>query len=136
MATENVKEPNFEGEPMHLPTSVGAQTAPAAPRALNIPIIILLILILVALLGGLGYWYYQVISIEITPQDTSTRPSIEANNEPESTTAEARTAATDVVSTSDELDAIIADIESTNLSELDLEMTTIENELDAALKAQ
>ena len=62
------------------------------------------------------------------------RPTAEMNNEPESTTAEARTGATDVVSTSDELDALQADIESTSFDDIDDGFTAIENEINGALK--
>jgi hypothetical protein len=64
----------------------------------------------------------------------SNRPTAEENNEPESTTAEARTDLMGVVSTSDELDAIEADAKSTNLEDLTSEITPIETELDAALQ--
>lgn len=132
-----VIEPNFEGEVMHMPTKPANQaiSAPATTRFLTAPIIILLFLILVAILGGFYYWYTIVMSEQVTPQGT-TRPTAEQNNEPESTTAEARTSLMDVVSTSDELDAITADAQSTNLDDLTTETTAIEAELDAAITAR
>jgi flagellar basal body-associated protein FliL len=131
-----VIEPNFEGEVMHMPTRQINQTdsIPESPRLLTAPIIILLFLILVAILGGFYYWYTIVMSEQVVPQAT-TRPTTEQNNEPESTTAEARTSLMDVVSTSDELDAISADAQSTNLEDLVNETTAIEAELDAAMTA-
>ena len=66
----------------------------------------------------------------------TTRPTNEQNDEPESTTAEARTGLLDVVSTSDELSAISADISSTNLDDLENEVPAIEAELSAALSSQ
>lgn len=130
-------EPNFEGDTMKLPTVSTHRAAPSTPTTsvLSLPIIILLVLILVAILGGFYYWYTLVMQ-EAAIVPPSERPSIEANNEPESTTAEARTATMDVVSTSDELPAIKADVTSTNLEDLDTEITPIETELNAALPAQ
>ncbi len=129
-----IKEPNFEGEVMHMPETVATESVPVAQKKiLSLPIIILLVVILITLLGGMGYWYYKVLSIEPSIPINPVRPTAEENNEPESTTAEARTQATNVVSTSDELDAITADLESTNMEELLLETTAIETELDAAL---
>jgi hypothetical protein len=132
-----VIEPNFEGEEMHLPTGRISQPVSVAenPRFLTAPIIVLLFLILVAILAGFYYWYMIVMSEQVVIE-TGSRPSDEQNNEPESTTAEARTSLMDVVSTSDELDAIAADAQSTNLEDLTNETTAIEAELDAAISAQ
>ncbi len=129
-----VNEPNFEGEEMKIPSSMKA----AAPEQTNAslvsgPILILLFAILLALLGGIYYWYTILMSEPIAIP--ATRPTAEMNNEPESTTAEARTSATDVVSTSDELDAIQADIESTRFDDIDDGFTAVENELGGALEA-
>lgn len=133
---QTIIEPNFEGEAMHLPTERVAplSTEEATPRLLTAPIIVLLFLILVAILAGFYYWYTIVMSEQVVPE-TGTRPNAEQNNEPESTTAEARTGLMDVVSTSDELDAINADAQSTNLDDLTTEVTAIEADLDAAITA-
>jgi hypothetical protein len=129
-------EPNFEGEEMHLPEAKASvmTEADTNPRLLTAPIIVLLFLILVAILAGFYYWYTIVMSEQVVV-DTGTRPTTEQNNEPESITAEARTGLMDVVSTSDELDAIAADAQSTNLEDLVNETTAIEAELDAAIEA-
>ncbi|MBY0538432.1 hypothetical protein K2P47_03470 [Patescibacteria group bacterium] len=129
-------EPNFEGEEMHIPAPKVNQPLEdnAAPKLLTAPIIVLLFLILVAILAGFYYWYTIVMSEQVVTE-TITRPTAEQNNEPESTTAEARTGLMDVVSTSDELDAIAADAQSTNLEDLVNETTAIEAELDAAIAA-
>ena len=131
-----VIEPNFEGEEMHLPepTVNQAPVEVAAPRLLSLPIIILLFLILVAILAGFYYWYMIVMSEQVIVP-TTTRPTDEQNNEPESTTAEARSSLLDVVSTSDELDAIAADAQSTNLDDLTNEIAPIETDLEAAITA-
>lgn len=119
-----------------MPTVATHAPAPyTAPKSIiSLPIIILLILILLAILGGFYYWYTLVI--EEANTITATRPTAEANNEPESTTAEARTQTLDVVSTSDELPAIRADLESTKLDDLDTEIPAIESELNAATAPQ
>ncbi len=129
-------EPNFEGEAMHMPEAKVSQPIEddSAPRLLTAPIIVLLFLILVAILAGFYYWYTIVMSEQVITE-TGTRPTDEQNNEPESTTAEARTGLMDVVSTSDELDAIAADAQSTNLEDLTTEIAPIEADLEAAITA-
>jgi hypothetical protein len=72
---------------------------------------------------------------EQTLIQNNARPTAEQNNEPESSTAEARTEIMNVVSTSDELSTIEADAKSTNLEDLNSEISPIETELDAALNA-
>ena len=132
-----IVEPNFEGAEMRLPTN--GNNSPPAPASssnlLSAPIIVLLVLILAAILGGFYYWYTIVMSEKIVPTG-AVRPTADQNKEPESTTAVARTQIMDVVSTSDELSAITADAETTNLADLDSEVNPIEGELNAALKAQ
>lgn len=129
-----VSEPNFDGEEMKIPATMKvAAAAPTNASLVSGPILILLFAILLALLGGIYYWYTILMSEPIIAP--ATRPTAEMNNEPESTTAEARTGATDVVSTSDELDAIQADIESTRFDDIDDGFTAVENELGGALEA-
>lgn len=127
-------EPDFEGEVMKQPTistmrSVAVETQQSA---LSLPIIILLFLFLSAILSGFYYWY-TIVMKEADFLATATRPTAEQNNEPESTTAEARTGVLDIVSTSDELSAITSDVLSTHLEDLTNEIPAIEAELDAAL---
>lgn len=131
-----VIEPDFSGAPMRMPTVGNNRPEPPAKQSslVNAPIIILLFLILAAILGGFYYWYTIVMKEQVAI--TTTRPTNEQNNEPESTTAEARTQIMDVVSTSDDLGAIKADAETTNLADLDAEVTPIEGELNAALQAK
>lgn len=130
-------EPNFEGEEMKLPTvsSLRKIETTTSRSVLSLPIIILLVLILLAILGGFYYWYTLVMK-EVAIIPPSVRPTTEANNEPESATAEARTETMNVVSTSDELVAIKADLDSTHLEDLDTEVPAIESELNAALPTQ
>lgn len=135
-----VKEPNFEGEEMKLPEGMEVEemeeVEETAPTALSTPVLVVLSVILFALFGGLAYWYYLVTTMPVGEVAQVTRPTLDTNREPETPTATARTEAMDVVSTSDELSAIEADIESTNLDDLDAEMMAIEAELEAAMGAE
>jgi hypothetical protein len=99
----------------------------------NGPILVLLIILLIAILGGMYRWFV-LLDNEIPAIPAGLRPSAEENNEPESTSAEARAEAMGVVSNSNEIPAIEADIESTELSSLESELNAIEAELDAALE--
>lgn len=135
----DIKEPNFEGEEMKIPEGMqdfdtSADTTPVNP--LSTPVLVILTLILLTIFAGLGYWYYLIVTMDTSVPEPPARPTLETNREPETPTATARTEAMDVVSTSDEVSAIEADIESTNLDDLDMEMNAIEAELEAALEAQ
>ncbi len=134
--SDKIIEPDFEGAPMKMPTASTSKKieVPRGDSILSAPIIILLFLILVSILAGLLYWYLLVTNPSILPG--TIRPTAAENNEPESTTAEARTEVMDVVSTSDELSAIKADLESTHLDDLSTEILPIKAELDAALASQ
>lgn len=92
--------------------------------------IVMLFVALVVILIGLVYWY-QAMNKEVPAQEIPVRPTYETNNEPESTTAEAQVDSFGVMSTSDELGTIEADLESTNLDSLEAEMIQIEEELQA-----
>ena len=98
----------------------------------NGPILVLLVVLLLAVLGGMYYWF-TVLQTNTPVISPSLRPTAEQNNEPESTTAEAQTETMGVVSTSDEIPAIEADIESTNLDSLEAELDAIEAELEATI---
>lgn len=97
----------------------------------NGPVILLLVVLLIAILGGMYYWFMMLETNEVPMEETITRPSAEENNEPESTTAEAQADAMTVMSSSDEINAIEADLETTDLNSLDTEMQAIENELNS-----
>lgn len=135
--THHVQEPDLEGVEMKMPEGTKAPADTSVPN--NKPIlgliIVLLFLILLLILAGLYYWstfMNQPMAADPAPM----RPTAEQNQEPESTTARARTENLDVISTSNELDAIEADVESTNLDDLDAELSAIDAELDAAMSAQ
>ncbi len=83
--------------------------------------------LLAALLVGIYFW---ITAEKQTPIDTvPTRPTYETNREPESVNAQAEVGILQVLSTSDELSAIEADLLSTDLSNLEKELTQIEQEL-------
>lgn len=137
-----VNEPDFKGEKMKMPESSVGDMVATEPRMQGInhlAILTLMFLALVAILGGLFFWFLDIMEnrqLNTVAPAPVTRPTDVENNEPESTTAEARTESMTVMSTSDDLNVIEADVMSTNLNDLELEFNAIEAELDAALIAQ
>lgn len=128
-----VQEPDFSGEKMKMPTErTGSMISQGEPKTVS-TLILLLVLALVAIMGGIGYWYYLGQQAETAPAIV-TRPPLESNKEPETPTATAQTDSLNTMSTSDEISTIEADIESTNLDSLDSELVQIETELNAALE--
>lgn len=95
------------------------------------PILGVLLIVLVLILGGLYLWG-ATLTREQQIEESLDIP----NNEPETPRAEADAQILETVSSSDSLDAIEADIESTNLDSLDTELTSMEAELNAALGGQ
>jgi hypothetical protein len=87
--------------------------------------------IMASLLIGLYIWSQMMLQQPVTTLPTPNRPTPAENNEPESTTAEARAQTLDVVSTSDELGAIEADLEATVLDDFATELNAIDAELEA-----
>jgi len=93
-----------------------------------------LIVILVLILGGLYLWG-AVLSEEQQSIEAEQSEQTIPNNEPETPRAEADIQALKTVSSSDELSAIKADLESTKL-DLDEELTDIEAMFEGELEAQ
>ena len=94
------------------------------------PIIGVLIVVLVLILGGIYIWGAMLVNGpasdgQIVPRDI-------VNDEPETTRAEADVQIANTVSSSDEVAAIEADIESTDLDSFDAELDSLGAELDAA----
>jgi hypothetical protein len=123
-----MNEPQFEGEEMKLPGNTSTTTNTTHNPVFGL-IIALLFLTLVLVLGGLLLWYRTTLT-EPTMVLPTDRPTPAENNEPESTTAEARSDAATVVSTSHELDAIEADIKSTDLTSVETDLTAIDADLN------
>ena len=108
--------PNFDGEKMKMPENSGMKEENMEEKsAATGPILIILGVLLLVILGGLYYWFstltVEPVVIEPTPIE---RPTPEENNEPESTTAKARTDTLETVRTSDEIAAIEAALEATH----------------------
>lgn len=111
----------------------GITNVEEAPSHLGV-ILGILIVVLSLILGGLYLWSTTFQTQPVAETPIVERPTEEENNEPESTNAEADVQVLETLSTSDEIAALEADIESTNLDELDAELQAIEAELDAALQ--
>lgn len=126
---KNIHIPNTENEPMTTP----AHHSYEPESVTNGPILVLLVALLLAVLGGMFYWFTMLDNDGPILSPTVLRPTAEQNREPESTGARAQAEAMGIVSTSDEIPAIEADVESTNLDSLDAELDAIEAELDAAM---
>lgn len=125
-------EPNFEGEKMKMPTqSINPNRLGGKSESSKGIFIVLLFIALAVILIGLFYWY-QSDSV-IPPPPSASRPTAEMNKEPETTNATAQVESLSALSTSDEILAIEADIESTNLDSLEAELGQIDAELEAAL---
>ncbi len=86
-------------------------------------IIGLLFLALVLILAGLVIWNYLLTPAPVILDNVIQTPP---NLEPESTTAQAQVEAASVLSTSNELYAIEADLMSTDLSNLESEIVAID----------
>ena len=112
----------------------GAATNAMPGNPLSAPVIALLAIALVGLLGLLYVWFASMQNAPAEQAPDATRPSAAENNEPESTTAEAQVGNFQVISNSDEISVIEADLESTNLDALDAELTAIDAELEAAIE--
>ena len=106
------------------PESSGAKTIAA-----KTVLLIGLVLVLLAILAGLLWWGYQ-LQQPASPTTSIERPTAEENNEPESTTAEAQTDTANVLSSSDELDAIENDLAGTKTLDFTTEFNTIRAELE------
>ena len=93
------------------------------------PILGVLLIVLVIILGGLYLWGATL------DQQVATAPkqNIE-NNEPETPRANADAQILGTVSSSDSLEAIETDLESTNLDTLDSELAEMEREINNGAK--
>lgn len=94
-------------------------------------IIAILIILLLGILGGLYLWAQNLQQNAQLSEviEENVRPTAEENNEPESNNAEAAVQVLETVSNSDELYAIEADLESTQVEGFEADV----NAIDAAL---
>lgn len=138
---KSIQTPDLEGVEMKMPENNDEMVETEAGKTVtNGPVLITLVVILLLILAALFWWFgvlqqstNQPVASPVAPAAIE-RPTIEENDEPESTTAEAQTEVLETVSTSDEIEAIVADLESTDLDSLDAELQAIDNELEAALE--
>lgn len=117
-----LNDPMSGNVPMHMPASLTSR-----PHAHIGPILGVLVIMLALILGGLYLWG-ETLSTKvpvITPEPI-------VNNEPETPRAVADTQILETLSPSDDLDAIEADVNSTNFDSLDTDFTAIDTEINAA----
>ena len=93
------------------------------------PIIGVLSLMLILILGGLYMWGGLLAKPAVVAPIE--KPIV--NNEPETPRAVADTQILEIMSPSDEISAIEADLESTRLDSLDADLNTMDAEFEAAL---
>jgi hypothetical protein len=123
---EEMKAPVTEKSTTHIEQS---------DTLINGPLLLMLTVLLVLILSAMYYWF-STMSTPVNPvSPTVERPTVEENNEPESTTAEAQTETMLTTSPSDDLNAIEADLATTNLENLDTEMIAIEAEMNASMQS-
>ncbi len=97
------------------------------------PILGVLLILLVIVAAGLYLWGATLFEEGATTEQQI--PMI-PNNEPETPRAEADQQILETLSPSNEIDAIEADVLSTNLDSIDADLNTVEQELNNALPAQ
>jgi hypothetical protein len=125
-------QPQFDTDVMKTPTSTPVTTEPSTKHSPAFGLIVgLLFLALVLVLAGLYLWNRTLLTPPPVVELPTDRPSREQNQEPESTTAAAQADAALVMSTSNELPAIEADLVATDLANLGAELTAIDTEVAA-----
>jgi hypothetical protein len=92
------------------------------------PMLGALILLVVIILGGLYLWGQS-----LSKNDPAFQERVIPNNEPETPRAIVDAQILETLSPSDDLGAIEADLNSTNLDSIDADMTTIDAELESTL---
>ncbi len=126
--TNPTPEPVIAPDELKMPEEA-MRASHGGDEAATLPIILgVIIVMLVLILGGLYLWGSTLGPAPLDTNDGA-RPTAEENNEPESNTADAQVQALETVSTSNEIDAIEADLEATNLDAIDMELGTIDAEL-------
>lgn len=132
MSSENNNlPPRFDASELKMPNGEAGEALHRDEKKIGL-IIILLVIALGLILVGLFLWYKAAFAPLAEPLSEE-RFVPEMPNEPEMPNAEAEIQRLETVSTSNDTAAIEADLLSTDLSTLDSEMLSIENELDAAV---
>ena len=99
------------------------------PRTHMGPILGVLIILLVIILGGLYLWGSMLNNEAVSETQVFSIP----NNEPETPRAVVDQEIMTTTSSSDSLEAIEADIEGTNLDNLDTELNTLDQEISTEI---
>lgn len=118
---------SFSKEELKMPEENFGMSRQQVPTSYFGLLLGILIVFLACILVGLYLWA-QMLQKNTAPVviDESPRPTAEENNEPESTNAEADVQVFETLSTSDEISAIEADLDSTNTDTFDSDLTAIE----------
>ncbi len=130
------EQPNLDNEEMKMPTQSPGINVTTPIEEHNGLIIGLLLAGLAIILIGLYLWFQASQMVPPAIVEEPVRPTPEMNQEPESTTAKAQTESYTTVSTSDEMGAIEADLESTDFGSLETEFTQIEAEIEGESSPQ
>jgi hypothetical protein len=132
MSVENSNvPPTFDPSELKMPNGQAAAALRNDEKKIGL-IILLLVIALGLILVGLFLWYKAAFAPAVAPVSEE-RFVPDMPNEPEMPNAEADIQRLETVSTSNDTAAIEADLLSTDLSTLDSEMLSIENELNAAV---
>lgn len=94
----------------------------ASPKA----VLAFFVIVIVVIMGALYVWGSQLTPKDLSDTNEKTQYT---NNEPETTRAKADVQASTVLSSSDEVSAIEADLSSTNIGSTDTDMETMNAEL-------
>ncbi len=131
----NTTESVIADTEMKMPADAVMPAVSTEKEESSMPVLLgVIIVLLVLILGGLYLWSTTFTVSPVDDGAGAMRPTPAENNEPESATADAQVEALETVSTSNSMDAIEADIESTNFADIDAELGTIDAEIDAAMQ--
>lgn len=126
------KLPTFTNEEMKMPDERFGEHVVQTPPSLAGIVLSVLIVLLIMILGGLYMWGTEIQKTFRAPEVSipTARPTSTQNKEPESTNAKATVETLQAMSTSNEISAMQADLESTLI---DTNQTDL-NAIDEVLK--
>ncbi len=130
MSEDNKQPPEFNTSEMRMPGHDLPTEITEHHNRVGL-ILGLLIVLLVLILGGLYLWYSAAFQTPVA-QPVVERLVPDMPNEPEMQNADAEVQKLNTVSTSNEIEAIEADVNSTDLEQMDAELNAIDAELNAA----
>lgn len=116
-------------EEMKVPEQMEYQSDGESKGSHLVVILIIAIVVVLVALGGLYLWDQSLQTDEEATVTTPSRPTASENQEPESANARAEVETMNALSPSDQLPAIITDLENTDLDNLNAELQTIDQEL-------